>query len=218
MIYIAECRACKRVVACCKTNHAVQDWLNKGLYVRKTDFDKDNPLKPFDCQFCKSNAERQASNRRSTNVEHRSIAEQHQQWCIHYRGPHHNDTCEAGVNYEDLMNVAELGRTGCMLRLPCIRRHHTDSERKGEPLMPCAKCQWPTLEESQEHERRAHAHTFSLLLARAAIGEHSGGKRGVSGELDCPVCEGGPLRYSIAGCNGHTHAACTTTDCVRWME
>lgn len=38
------------------------------------------------------------------------------------------------------------------------------------------------------------------------------------GELPCPVCNAGTLRYSRASYNGHVHASCSTTDCVRWME
>lgn len=39
-----------------------------------------------------------------------------------------------------------------------------------------------------------------------------------SGEMVCPVCQTGRLRYSRANYNGHVHAACSTTGCVRWME
>ena len=39
-----------------------------------------------------------------------------------------------------------------------------------------------------------------------------------AGEMKCPVCNTGKLRYSRAGYNGHVHAACTTENCVRWME
>lgn len=38
------------------------------------------------------------------------------------------------------------------------------------------------------------------------------------GVMDCPVCRTGKLRYSRSARNGHVHAGCTTTDCVRWME
>lgn len=38
------------------------------------------------------------------------------------------------------------------------------------------------------------------------------------GELKCPICKQGKLRYSIARSNKHVHAACTTATCVRWME
>lgn len=38
-----------------------------------------------------------------------------------------------------------------------------------------------------------------------------------AGEIDCPVCKAGKLRYSRASSNGHVHAACTS-GCVAWME
>lgn len=39
-----------------------------------------------------------------------------------------------------------------------------------------------------------------------------------AGEMECPVCKTGKLRYSRAAYNGHVHAACSTETCVRWME
>lgn len=39
-----------------------------------------------------------------------------------------------------------------------------------------------------------------------------------AGEMTCPVCKTGTLRYSRAAYNGHVHANCTNPDCVRWME
>ena len=39
-----------------------------------------------------------------------------------------------------------------------------------------------------------------------------------AGEMDCPVCKTGKLRYSRASYNGHVHAGCTTKGCVSWME
>ena len=39
-----------------------------------------------------------------------------------------------------------------------------------------------------------------------------------AGEMKCPVCKEGTLRYSRAAYNGHVHARCSTADCVAWME
>jgi hypothetical protein len=39
-----------------------------------------------------------------------------------------------------------------------------------------------------------------------------------AGEMACPICEAGKLRYSRSGYNGHVHAGCTTEGCVSWME
>jgi len=38
------------------------------------------------------------------------------------------------------------------------------------------------------------------------------------GEIVCPVCESGALRYSRASYNGHVHARCSHAGCVAWME
>jgi hypothetical protein len=58
----------------------------------------------------------------------------------------------------------------------------------------------------------------NVLKARKAITEKEGKSRGVVGELDCPVCSTGKLKYSIANINDHIHAACLTDKCVRWMK
>ena len=39
-----------------------------------------------------------------------------------------------------------------------------------------------------------------------------------AGIMDCPVCKTGKLKYSRSSYNGHIHAACTTVNCVAWME
>lgn len=39
-----------------------------------------------------------------------------------------------------------------------------------------------------------------------------------AGEMACPVCNTGILKYSRSSYNGHVHARCTTEGCVAWME
>lgn len=39
-----------------------------------------------------------------------------------------------------------------------------------------------------------------------------------AGEMTCPVCKTGKLRYSRSAINCHVCASCSTPDCVRWME
>lgn len=58
----------------------------------------------------------------------------------------------------------------------------------------------------------------AMTVAKAAAKE-KGLKQGNGGvgEVQCPVCDG-TLRFSVASVNGHMHAACITTGCVRWME
>ena len=63
------------------------------------------------------------------------------------------------------------------------------------------------------------AHFKNIGIARKAIVD-----TGLySGEISCPICKTGMLRFSKAKSNGHIHAQCVTdnkrTDgCVGWME
>jgi len=44
-------------------------------------------------------------------------------------------------------------------------------------------------------------------------------KESFSGELDCPICKKGKVRFRHAGgYNQHTHGMCTTKNCANWME
>lgn len=56
------------------------------------------------------------------------------------------------------------------------------------------------------------------LQAAARIRQQEGTRRGVRGEIPCPHCGSGRVRYSIAQLNGHIWAQCTTPDCVRFLE
>lgn len=64
----------------------------------------------------------------------------------------------------------------------------------------------------------------NTMKAREAIVTHLGGpwkkgKPSAGGVIDCPICSGKKtLRFSRASVNGHIHAACTTDNCVSWME
>jgi len=39
-----------------------------------------------------------------------------------------------------------------------------------------------------------------------------------SGEMDCPVCLSGKLKYERSSYNGHVRACCSTKGCVAWIE
>lgn len=44
-------------------------------------------------------------------------------------------------------------------------------------------------------------------------------KRGVaSGVMQCLLCQTGRVRFSIAACNGHMAARCSTDGCINAME
>jgi len=130
--------------------------------------------------------------------------------CKHFNGIQH-DECAAGVNYRKL---AGDPRTGMALRLPCLVKH------RGQ--IHCPKLYEVTKELIEEVEEEARMSMKNVLTARAAIVENIGtwvvGQSGESGQLPCPICETGTLRFSRSGVNGHIHAGCSTETCVRWME
>ncbi len=78
-------------------------------------------------------------------------------------------------------------------------------------------------EELETADRKFTAEVARINQARAAIvieiGAYKRGRSvGVAGRIKCPCCTEGQLSFSRAGSNGHIHAACSTKDCVRWME
>lgn len=131
-------------------------------------------------------------------------------FCNHYRAMANHETCKVDVAYSSFAGLP-------FDKQPCFRRDKNETPRGG-----CSLQEFPTPEEIEESEKWMAERFANVGKARLAIVEHLGGpwKRGTpgaSGEIPCPVC-GGKLRFSRAGYNGHIHAACSTEDCVRWME
>lgn len=133
--------------------------------------------------------------------------------CRHYEGCQH-EKCAAGIVLVDF-NGGD--RTGFVKKLPCFGAEGFGG-MMNEVTATCDKYSSLTEQELADREKDWEDTIAKTVLARLAITEHSGGKHGVQGELPCPVCETGTLRYSIAGVNGHCHASCSTKDCVRWTE
>lgn len=130
-------------------------------------------------------------------------------FCKHYRAMAHHKTCELGLSYDQFKGTKSA-------ECPCFFEQLTQPAR-------CPSATYLTPEEVEAEDRWLMERIANVGKARAAIVEHLGGpwKRGVagaSGQITCPVCSTGKLRFSRAGCNGHIYAACTTAECVRWME
>jgi hypothetical protein len=131
-------------------------------------------------------------------------------FCNHYRAMSDHDTCEVGIAYDTFKGLKFEQR-------PCFMRN-------GVCPGGCDKAVFPTPEEIAAEDAEFMARFAKVAEARIAIVESLGGpwKRGTpgaSGTIDCPACKGvKTLRFSRAGYNGHIHAACSTDDCVRWME
>lgn len=132
------------------------------------------------------------------------------EWCNHYSGMHEKTQCDAGVSFDSLPHYG-------------TREFHDACPCFG-PCGGCDKAEYPTPEEIEANKIAMASRILGLGKARLAIVESIGGpwKKGMpsaSGTIDCPVCSGEKtLRFSRAGYNGHIHAACSTEDCVRWME
>lgn len=105
----------------------------------------------------------------------------------------------------------------------------------------CAKFELPTPEELATHAAEMDQYSNSVTVARGAILDelrrrwlardeitvptdtshfHHPQKNYYCGQgvMPCPICRTGQLSYSRSQFNGHVRAACSTSDCVRWME
>lgn len=113
-------------------------------------------------------------------------------------------------------------------------------EKRGK----CDKFELPTQDEIRKYDEEVQGHVVKYTIARAAIlkdldERHKSGDKSVSfskhsqgiqdggepsnflsgaGSIDCPACKTGKLSYRRSSYNGHVHAACSTSGCVRWME
>lgn len=135
------------------------------------------------------------------------------QTCVHFTGIQ-NATCKAGVNYH-----AQFGDgAGCFANIACTQAF----ARADFPLKECATVQYPTRDQAEAEENEREALTKRTLSAMKLAHEDAAAKgygKGNGGQdsIKCPLCPDGILRYSVAGYNGHMHAACTK-GCVSWME
>ena len=149
--------------------------------------------------------------------------------CKHYVGmslafndktPFMDQRCKAGVRMGDVAVEGEwkyrhgndtTGHPYTTSRcLPCNKAYNFCGAK-------CDKAEFPTDAEVEQFIEDSNASMRKAGIARKAIIEHLGDKFG-RGEIKCPVCNTGILRFSRARINGHVHAACSMEDCVRWME
>ncbi len=157
-------------------------------------------------------------------LKHGSIADQTEECCRHFDGVNFTDPnkcCKAGVTMASVTikhdpsisyrYEGEKIKYSWSWSIPCNK-----SLNLGEAT--CDHSEFPTREEAERAEKEWEEYMERTMRARAAIVEATHGQVGLSGKIECPICESGQLNYSIAKCNGHIHAACSTIDCVRWME
>lgn len=148
----------------------------------------------------------------------RSLAAQIEDKCIHFNGLQ-NDRCDAGVRYE-VVRVEHAPIAYRRADSPAVYRQSAsrpchDSMNLGGAV--CTNRCAPTPEYVAKRVADSEREIAATFTARARITDATGGKRGATGVVECPVCNG-KLSYSVASSNGHIHARCATQGCVAWME
>ena len=119
--------------------------------------------------------------------------------CRHFNGIL-NDACKLGIEYSTFRDKESRG-------LPCI-------ETGGK----CEKFDPFTEKEEADTFDELKTLMAKTLIVRALIVEHADKTHARSGVIDCPICDSEKsVRFTIAF-NGHVHAACSTENCVRFME
>jgi len=132
--------------------------------------------------------------------------------CKHFNGVQ-NQACDRGISYRELTENHKLA-------LPCIVSTRTAT---GKKVAECDQLTKITKEEAEAWEKKSHERMSYTLVAHALCAEDSAeqgfemGRGDVDGKVDCPKC-GKKLVYERSGYNGHIRAACSTPDCLRWIE
>jgi hypothetical protein len=162
--------------------------------------------------------------RRTQIKKHLTISEQSQETCKHFTGVNFTDSkkcCKAGVNMASVTVKHDPPKQyrykgdrttySTAWSIPCLKSSNCAKAT-------CTKREFPTKAECEEKERVFLERSQNQGRARAAIVKETYSERGVSVKISCPICQNGDLHYSVAKCNGHTHAKCSTENCVCWME
>lgn len=113
----------------------------------------------------------------------KSIGEQYEDWCIHFRGIQH-DTCKAGIDWRALTGGEQFG---IATRMPCLKGNNSS--------VACASCHYPTPEETQAREEEFQQHMQRQSEDMALIGSLHEGQEGTSIVYVCQLC-GRSERYT----------------------
>lgn len=130
--------------------------------------------------------------------------------CRHFNGTQ-NRSCRAGVTYRPW----DKSTNEAMPYLP--------AHINGRPTWPCDLFEIMSVAEAEKEADERIVLMERGIKARHAAKDDAKAKgfgkgNGGIGEIACPSCDGGRLRYSVAGYNGHMHGKCSTPGCVSWME
>lgn len=129
--------------------------------------------------------------------------------CRHFNGltvvgdPPGHKSCAVGINPRDF-----AGHDG-MITLPCL---------SNRCCKPCPKFDPYTQEEVDAEDREINLIFTKIEKVSEAIDFHHNSTGQWSGNIPCPACKTGQVSFSIARCNGHRRARCSTEGCVAWLE
>ena len=124
--------------------------------------------------------------------------------CAHFTGSH-LPNCAVGIPY-DLM------RRKCSTdtqHWPCLNR---------ESGFVCHKARYPNVAEAEESLRLVDTGWERAVAALCAIMTRTNGNRTGHGEITCPNCRVGRLRYAFSPNNRHLRAQCSTENCTAVVE
>lgn len=124
-------------------------------------------------------------------------------WCVH-RTPFGKEhpTCKVGIDFHQFEDNYKL--------MPCLGK-------TAEARARCPKYLAKMPEQIAAREAMITARFERIGTIRAAIIQNIKTSKVSYGNIACPCCKTGKVRYSQAS-NGHIHAACSTQDCAGWME
>jgi hypothetical protein len=124
----------------------------------------------------------------------KSLKEQIAGKCRHFNGIM-NETCKAGIAYEDIRSDDKP------FRFPCIDRDFHN----------CSSASFLTDEEVEEEIKEINTSTAKVIGVLMVI------KKDNSNNGTVPCACGGTVHYVRAQLNGHVHAKCDTCD-LSFME
>lgn len=135
------------------------------------------------------------------------LKKQHMSRCKHYAPPALGAggglgaACDKGILYSSFGKM--------ILEAPCF---------KPDAAPTCPMAEYPTEAEADAFILEVVEWGRRTGTARAAIVAFSKATGLTNSALKCPICgKVDGLAYNVAP-NGHIHAACSTRDCVAWME
>jgi hypothetical protein len=125
-----------------------------------------------------------------------------EKWCKHFNGIQ-SKTCKVGIAYDSVKDTSSTP-----FRWIC--------NDLNSPV-PCGCHELYTAEELEQQAKELGQRLDNMLKAMSMIREINGKRRGVTGTIECPACQG-KLHYSISSYNGHVHGKCEKAGCVNWMQ